>query len=593
MRVPHAVTGLATACISALGAVLCLFMLLASVTPAELVLPAGPPGLWLHLALDPLSALFLLVVFACGAAIAAISAGRPGPSAAIALCLAGLSTVVLAADAVTLLPGLGITALALWQLDPRQRPWPMLTTALLLLLALCLLTPAGSPPDFAGIRAAAAAPVTTSVAMALAVCGCLAVLLGAGLQPAVPDDGARQALTAGGTAPCMIYLMIRLILDLPGQGSQAWWGFALLLAGGWSAVVFAWQAARHPDLDASIGCLARQQMGVGVAALGLTLVARTADLPDAASFGLAAALLLSTSGAMAGTLACLAAGALAKGAASPRLARLGGLIHTMPAASAALAAALLGLSALPAGLGFAGLWLLFQSILTAPRTGGLVSQVPVGLIAGAVALSAALATVAAVRLIGIAVLGRPRSVRGSAAYDIAPAPRAILIGLGSLSLLAGILPGPALMALIDPAIRSVIGTGLGSHAGWLTLSASAGAPGYAPLPLCALLALIGGPLVLLTRGSRAQARLVAVWDGGTAPSATLPFGDPATQPVGDGFRPELPAIALRLPRPPAVPILRLPMLTARNRATVGLWAILFAAAAALLALALLDPAARS
>ncbi len=350
-----------------------------------------------------------------------------------------------------------------------------------------------------------------------------------------------DALTAGAMIPSTIYLLIQLVVDLAGSAVPAWWGFVLLLAGGTASVAYGWQAAQNPDLDGSVACLVRRQAGLAIIGLGLLLIARSADLPDAASFGLAATLLLTISSSVAGTLASLSAYILGHGADTYRLARLGGLLRSMPIASVSLAASLLALSALPPAAGFAALWLLFQSILAAPRTGGLISQIPLALIAGVLALSAALATAAAVRLLGIAVLSRPRSVRGSAAQDVGSSLRPILLILSGLSILLGALPGLALKALADPVVRVLTGTGFGGRAGWATLSVSAASPGYSAMPVLALLVLAIGSVTLILRRFRRETRFSSAWSDGIAPVANLPFGDPVTQSAGAGFLPTLPA----------------------------------------------------
>ena len=70
---------------------------------------------------------------------------------------------------------------------------------------------------------------------------------------------------------------------------------------------------------------------------------------------------------LCGGLALLAAEAVRDGAGSRRLDRLGGVIHGMPVSAAAMLAALVGLSAPPPSLGFAALWLIAQSAMSAPR----------------------------------------------------------------------------------------------------------------------------------------------------------------------------------------------------------------------------------
>jgi hydrogenase-4 component B len=633
---PRVVVGFATTGLSALGALLCLPPLLSNAAASELALPVGLPALSLRLALDPISALFLLIVFLCGTAVAAFwTSGESRISASwagqlrtgatreircITLCLAGLAILLLAADAVTLaiasavaafgmslpdhapppagapLPSAGSSTLAVSRADGTIAPGVFLP-GLFLLLAVSLLTPSEVAPRFDLIRAAWVDPGRAAAAAALAIAAAMVLLRRDTPRRWVPD-----ALAAGAISPSATYLLLRLVIDLPGATAPEWWGLVLLLVGGSMSVVYPWQATQHPDLDGSVACLTRRQAGLAIIGLGLTLIARSADLPDAASFALAATLLLTIASGAAGTLACLAAHALGDEAGSLRMVRLGGLIRSMPIASVSLAASLLALVALPPGVGFAAMWLLFQSILSAPRTGGLVTQLPLALIAAALALSSALAIAASVRLIGITILSRPRSVRGSAARDVGPGPRQILLTLAGISIMLGVLPGLALRALVAPAVGVVTGTGLAGHAGWATLAAYAGSPGYSALPIAALLALAMGSIMFIVRRFRQETRLADVWNDGLPAASDLPFGNPHTQSAGVGFLPTLPAIGSAACSPTAdsaspgrlsAPLRRFLMLDSISShnlpaARIGLWAILVAFGALLLVLSLFD-----
>jgi hydrogenase-4 component B len=623
---PRSVAGFAMTGLTGAGALLCLPALLPHTARPGLDLPIGPPGLSLSLVLDPVSALFLFIIFLCGTAVTAcwaVSQPRSSPSwinrpetgatrelRCVALCLAGLAILLLAGDAITLAIGAAVVGASNSQPDhipptsaaapsdppgapaPERRQRATATWSfmppLLLLISACLLTPSGSAPRFAAIRTAAVDPGRAAAAAALAVVAVMAFL---------PRDRPRRAwtfdaLAAGAISPAATYLLLRLVIDLPGTAAPAWWGFALLLFGGTISVAQGWRAARHPDLDRAVAFLTRRQAGLAMIGLSLILIARSSDLPDAASFGLAAALLLAITSGVAGTLANLAAQALGREAGSWRLTRLGGLTHSMPVASLSLAASLLALAALPPGAGFAAMWLLFQSLLSAPRTGGLAYQLPLALTAAALALSSALATATSVRLIGIAVLGRPRSVRGSAARDVAAGLRQILLALSSISLLLGVFPGLVLMALANRVIRFVTGTGLEGHAGWATLSAYSASPGYSPLWITALLALALGPIVFVTGRIRGETRLVEVWNDGQGIPADMPFGDPQSQSAGGGFLPPMPASDWASIGPLSA---RLRQLRSTSRLSsrklpsprLGLWVILLALTGLLLVLVLL------
>ena len=74
-------------------------------------------------------------------------------------------------------------------------------------------------------------------------------------------------------------------------------------------------------------------------------------------------------------------------------------------------------------------------------------------------LTIALAATAAIRLTGLACLGRPRTPRASAAEDPARATGVALMVLAGLSLLAGLFPS-GVLALAAPALRGLAGTGM-------------------------------------------------------------------------------------------------------------------------------------
>jgi hydrogenase-4 component B len=579
---PLAACGFLATMATGLGMLLCLPPLLMTAPATVLAVPIGPPGLSLHLALDPLSAFFLVVVFLAATVIAAVQATAVplSPLASVrtnVLCVAGTALALLAADGVTLALGLAVTCGALWLPGQGRYRQSALLLPLLPLAAVCLLTPAGYAPRFDAIRTAPADPEHAMAAAAL-IFATFATL--AWNRPA-ERCWTRDALTAGVLIPFGCYLLLRLVADLSGTAAQTGCGFVLLLAGAAAAVIEGWRAARHPDIDRSAASLTRRQADLATAGIGLALIARAADLPGAASFALAASFLTVIGLSVAGVLLTLAVQAIAVSAGGTRLTRLGGLIHTMPAASTAFAAGLLGLAALPPGLGFASLWLLFEAILSAPRTGGLLFQIPLALTGAAIALSAALSTAASIRLVGVALLGRPRSPRGSGANETRSTSRTILLALAGLAVTVGVLPGAVLWLLADPAIRILTGAPPGSPVGLALLLPSAASPSYLALPVFALLALATGAALLVPRRSRAEGKPAGLWADGMAPPVGLPFGDPAAQSAGEGFLPNLPEISLpTVPRLPVWPVIRPPSPTA------GLWLMLTAFGALLLVLAM-------
>ena len=538
-----ALLGFGTAGLCAIGAVLALLTLLADPTPASLGLPFGPPGA--VLVLDPLAALFLLPLFAAGAAAAIATRASPGLPA----LLAPMVVIVLAGDAWTLAFGLVLGAVLGWgpplvrrQQAPRAAARRGLGAAFAaaasLVAALALVS-----PDFAVVRATPPEGWRATGLLALTLLGA-AILAGLAplhrlpvrLQRAAPAEPA--ALLSPLFAMLGIYLLVRILFDCCGAGQPLWWGVPLLLLGALTAVAGGLQAVEQESLEPVIAGFGVQQAGLAAIGLGVALMARAADLPALAALALSAALLQASVMSLGQVLALLCAAAVRQGAGSRRLDRLGRLIQPMPATTVCLMVGCLAFVALPPGPGFAAFWLVAQALLAAVRLGGVALQAVVMLVATLVGLSAGLAATAAVRLIGVACLGRPRTPRAAAALEAPRPTRWALGGLAAVLVLVGLLPGAALR-LAEPALRALTGSGMAERAGALGITASTAMPGYAPLPLAALLALAGGAafwLLRLRHPTLAGRRDTPGWTGGfAAPPPWLPFGDPVTQAGPAGF----------------------------------------------------------
>ncbi len=555
-RLPRTSPGVLAA-VCGLGTLLCLPPLLMGPDATGLNLPLGPPGLSLHFALDSLSLAFVVMIFLAGTAIAALLATAPGVPQTdtirtTPLCIGGTTLALLAADGIVLTLGLVTVCVSI---RPRAVAAPIM-----ILVAVCLLTPPGYAPRFDAIRTAPADLVHAGAALALAVASVATMLWRR------PDKSGpvTDMLTAGLLLPLGSYLLLRLTADLSATSIQPWYGFIPLLGGAAAAVAQGWTAAASPRIDNAANALVLRQAGLATASIGLLLIARADDLSAAASFALNATILTVIAGAIGGMLAVLAAHSIGANAGTFRLSRLGGLIQLMPGASVALSAALLTLSALPPGMGFVSLWLSFQSILSAPRTGGMLSQLPLALAAASLALTAALATAAAVRIAGIAVLGRPRSPRGAGAHETASRFRTVMVTLAAVSLLAGILPNPILWLLADPAAHALFGA--------TSRPASAG---YSVLAVVILVAVASAGAKLLPWQSRREAKRAGPWLDGFPPQRGLPFGEPSAQSAGLGFLPDL-------ARPARPALIRIPAIPALPKIS-GLWLLLAAFVTFLLA----------
>lgn len=560
-RIRHGI-GLGAACLSGWGALLALIALVMGNAPVRLDLPIGPPGASLGLALDPLAAFALVLVFLAGAAVIAFAAEQPPPSrgapppalsAPIAI-LGACVLALLAADPVVLVLALSTAGLSLWLAGTgtvRRSVGCALPPAAGLAAAAAMLVLAPATPGFGPIGTDAA---RTALVMLLAFAGPGTLL---GLPPfgrsalLATADPTGRAILAGCLLPVAGVLLLRLTLaPLPAEASF-WWGLPLLALGSLTALAGAWRATAGSDLQAILIGLSQRQGGLLAIGIGLALIARSADLPGMAEHALGAVCLLLAGQALGGSLVFLAASAAASAAGTARLDRLGGLLHRMPITGAAMLVGLLALLMLPPGIGFAAMWDLAQAILAAPRT-GLASAWVLAPLAAVLALSAALALAAAIRMLGVAFLGRPRLPRSSAAEDVPPQARLILLALSGLALIVGLLPAlvPALLARL--AIRA-LNEGA-ERADPSLLALTAGRDAYAPILLFTVVAIAAFVAWRLVRRPVVDERATPAWSGGFAPPpAWLPYGDPLTQADGAGF---VPAVTVRVP-PAPMPRVRL------------------------------------
>jgi hypothetical protein len=245
---------------------------------------------------------------------------------------------------------------------------------------------------------------------------------------------------------------VRLLPDGP-----AWWGIAIMVVGGASALYGILQASVSSDLKVLLAYSTTENMGLVFLGLGASLLLRGYDATAAADAALVAALLLAVSHAAFKSTLFLGAGAIIHATGERNLDRLGGLSARMPVTAAAFGVASLGAAAIPITSGFVAEWMLLQSLIHGGRLDGAVvsvtASVAMPLAVAVIALTAGLALLTFVKAYGIAFLARPRSVEAADAREVPPLMQ-LALALGALFVLAlGLLPGP-IAALVAHTVSS-------------------------------------------------------------------------------------------------------------------------------------------
>jgi formate hydrogenlyase subunit 3/multisubunit Na+/H+ antiporter MnhD subunit len=434
-----------------------------------------------RLSLDPLGGFFMTLVGAVAVAVGlyVIGYARRGQLSRVTLSVlpvfvAAMLLVPAAASVTTFLLTWELMAVASLVLVLAEHTRAQVRSAALVyavmtqlgfvavLIGLMVLSAAGGADRFADLRQLPDGARTAVFLLTVAGFGSKAGLvpLHAWLPRAHPEAPSPvSALMSAAMVDLGVYGICRIDLQLLGPGPR-WWGLALMVAGGVSALYGVVQASVATDLKRLLAYSTTENLGLITLALGaMTLFAASgADAP--ATIAAVAAMLHLIAHAAFKSLGFLAAGSVLAATGLRDLDRLGGLARCMPTTTTLFGIAALGACGLPLGAGFVSEWLLVQSLIhTAPRHDTLLA-LTTPLAIGAVALTTGLGVAAMVKAFGIGFLARPRSEQAARAEE---APGTMLAGMAipaASCLLLAVAPSviaPALRRAVAalPAVRTV------------------------------------------------------------------------------------------------------------------------------------------
>jgi len=317
-----------------------------------------------------------------------------------------------------------------------------------------------------------------------------------------------SALMSGMMLKVALYGLIRVEFDWLGT-TPRWLGLALLAVGLCSCLGGVLWALVQRDLKRLLAYSSIENVGIVALALGASLLFSGAGDRTWADIAFAAALLQITNHAVFKTLLFLGAGALDRATGSMDLDHLGGLLRRMPWTGGAFLVGGMAIAGLPPLNGFASEWLVLQSLVH------VVIREPLGIaLAGALALgglaaTAALALLCFAQMLGLTLLGVPRTQRCAQACDPPVGMRAAMAALALMCVALGLAPGlllPTLAGLAPGAGAPVAALGAGLHV--------PGSGSYPTLGLALAIAALTGVLAS-ARGKRRA-----------APSASWACGQP-------------------------------------------------------------------
>ncbi|HSQ66894.1 MAG TPA: proton-conducting transporter membrane subunit, partial [Polyangiaceae bacterium] len=432
----------------------------------------------IHVAIDPLSAFFLVPVFAIGGLTAVygrayLGARSHGITAfAFNLLVASMACVVIARQAVLFLVSWEVMSLSAYVLitvdhehaEVRRAGWVYLIAthigaAALVALFLIYARHAGSF-DFDRFQTAAALPWTGRLALTgLALLG---FGVKAGIVPLhvwLPEAHAAapshvSALMSAVLVKVGLYGLLRVLLLL-GRPTP-WLGPSLMvlgLVGGWLGISL---ALYQRDLKRALAYSTVENMGIILLGVGTGFWGATANHPVVAALGMTGALLHVWNHAAMKGLMFLGAGGVLHGAGSKDLERLGGLVKRMPLTAGCMITGAIAIAALPPLNGFVSEWLIYLGLAHGALVADGAAGVSTSLAVGVLSLIGGLAVFSFVRLIGIALLGQPRSESARHAHEPGAAMTAPLVLLAAVCVAAAVAPRFAAQA-IAPSIAQLLG----------------------------------------------------------------------------------------------------------------------------------------
>lgn len=542
----------------ALGTWAALCALLSGPAPA-LELPWSLPLGALRLAADPLSAAFLVPIFALSGLFAVYGVGYldawagkkwlGGQAFFYNLLSISMALVVLARDGVLFLAAWEVMSLASFFLVAFEHERPDVREAARTYLIamhlgafflfgffLLLARETGSTAlEPVGPGALAAGTAAGLFALALVGFGTKAGLwpLHVWLPKAHPAAPSHvSALMSAVMIKTGLYGLCRTLWLL--GGARPSWALALLAVGAASGMLGILFALVQRDLKALLAYSSAENAGIIALGLGIGAAGSALGQPLVAAAGYAGALLHVWNHGLFKGLLFLGAGSVLHAAHTGEIDRLGGLAGRMPWTGGAFLVGAAAIAGLPPLNGLASEWLLYGALFRAGTAlDGVWGLAPLAA-AAALALMGGLALAAFAKAAGAVFLGEPRTAQAAAAHEGGWLLKGPLVLLAALCLAAGLAPAALAgalgraVAVLDPAA----GAALGQAAGWTAPLARVGLAS-------ALLLALGGALLGLRRALLSGRAVAAspTWDCGyAAPTARMQYtGSSFAAPAGEVF----------------------------------------------------------
>ena len=464
------------------------------------------PGGTFALRLDSLAGVFLIPVAVIGGLCAIYAVeylrhhahGRPvgGAFAAYNLLLLSMAVIVTSEDLVLLLIAWEVMTLSSWALVIHDHDQPSvraagleyLIAAHLATIALFLLVVfwAAGSGSFAVVVPATRPVVPTGVLFMLALIGfgtkAGIVPLHVWLPDAHPAAPSHVSALMSAVMITMGFYGLARVVPLLGEPS-AWWGYMLMILGAAGAVGGVLFAMVQRDVKRVLAYSTVENAGIVTLAIGAGVLGSALHEPVLAGLAWTAALLHIWNHAFTKALLFLGFGAVAQRAGSRDLDALGGILRRWRVVGTVVVLGAAAIASLPGLNVFTSEWLLFQALFRGALHQRGIAEAALIACVGVIAFTGGLAVACFARIIGIGLLGTPRTTAAASAPAPGWAMSFPLVVFALVCVAMAAVPGQTAMALTR-AVQTV------------APAADAGVASAAVRPLALMLPLIAGGLAL-------------------------------------------------------------------------------------------------
>jgi hydrogenase-4 component B len=436
--------------------------------------PWGVPGGILSFGLDPVSALFLLVIFGISAPVSVYGGqylwpGRKEHNLGVtwfftSVLIVAMAVVVIARNSVLFLIAWEVMSLSSFFLvmtehkrsDVRVAGWTYLVAAHIgtaFLLAFFILIGQHGSLDFEHFTPTAHA----GLLFVLSVIGFgtkagfvpLHVWLPEA-HPAAPSH--ISALMSGVMIKMGIYGIVRTLTFL--GTPPEWWGWLLLgigLISGLLGVLFA--IAQH-DLKRLLAYHSVENIGIIAIGLGIGLLGVSYQSPILAVLGFGGGLLHVVNHALFKGLLFLGAGAVAQSSGTREIDKLGGLLKKMPWTGITFLVGSIAICGLPPLNGFISEFLIYIGAFHISQSFHSRMAVASLITVGGLSLIGGLALACFTKAFGIVFLGEPRTEHKTDIHEVGMAMKIPMVILAAGCLIVGV-AAPLVIKMLIPAIVQV------------------------------------------------------------------------------------------------------------------------------------------